>query len=56
MLWFGSGVGQETINCPAAYHHNGTSALLAFSGCLLWLFYRDGKDRALVSPAAWIVW
>jgi exopolysaccharide production protein ExoQ len=29
--------------------------LFAFTVCLLWLFYRDGKERASVSPAAWIV-
>lgn len=29
--------------------------LLSFIVCLLWLFYRDGKERASVSPAAWIV-
>src|SRR5690348_13726721 len=29
--------------------------LLAFSVCLLWLFYCDGKERASVSSAIWIV-
>lgn len=29
--------------------------LFAFIVCLLWLFYRDGKERVLVSPAAWVV-
>ena len=33
----------------------GPLILFAFTGCLLWLFYRDGKERASVSPAAWIV-
>src|SRR5690349_599633 len=33
----------------------GLLLLLAFSVCLLWLFYRDGKERASVSSAIWIV-
>jgi exopolysaccharide production protein ExoQ len=33
----------------------GPLILFALTGCLLWLFYRDGKERASVSPAVWIV-
>lgn len=33
----------------------GLLLLLAFSACLLWLFYCDGKERASVSSAIWIV-
>lgn len=34
---------------------NGLLILFVFTVCLLWLFYRDGKERASVSPAVWIV-
>ena len=33
----------------------GNLLLLVFIVCLLWLFYRDGKERVSVSPAIWIV-
>lgn len=33
----------------------GNLLLFAFIICLLWIFYHDGKERAFVSPAAWIV-
>src|SRR6185436_2832258 len=33
----------------------GPLILFAFTVCLIWLLYHDGKERASVSPAAWIV-
>jgi exopolysaccharide production protein ExoQ len=33
----------------------GVLALFALSLWLIWLFYRDGKERVSVSPAVWIV-
>lgn len=33
----------------------GNLLLIVFIVCLLWLFYRDGKERDSVSPAVWIV-